>query len=89
MPYAKVPRLLPRKTMRVMAGPPVDLSAFRSEAPTPSVLKKATIVVIEALTALLAELRGEEPPAERFDLGKANLPSTGNPYKKRLRRSRS
>jgi hypothetical protein len=37
---------------------------------------------MDALTALVAELRGEEPPAERFDPRKAGVRQTGNPRKK-------
>jgi 1-acyl-sn-glycerol-3-phosphate acyltransferase len=85
LPYAKVPRLLPRKTMRMSAGPPVDLSAFRDDQPTPSLLKKATVVVMDAITSLLAELRGQEAPNDRFDPSKFDVPSIGNPYKKRVR----
>ncbi|WP_020574798.1 lysophospholipid acyltransferase family protein [Actinopolymorpha alba] len=85
LPYAKIPKLLPRKTMRVSAGPAVDLSAFRGIDATPSVFKQATNAVMETLTGLLAQLRDEEPPANRFDPGKSDLPSIGNPYKKRAR----
>ncbi|MEQ4204606.1 lysophospholipid acyltransferase family protein [Actinopolymorpha sp. B17G11] len=84
LPYAKFPRLLPRKTMRMAAGPPVDLSAFRGDQATPSLLKKATVVVMDAITALLAELRGQEAPNDPFDPSKFDVPSIGNPYKKRI-----
>ncbi len=83
MPYAKLPKLLPRKTMRIVAGPPIDLSAFRGQEMTPSMLKKATALVMGTLTAMVAGLRGETPPAEPFDPSKANLPTTGNPRKRR------
>jgi 1-acyl-sn-glycerol-3-phosphate acyltransferase len=86
LPYAKLPRLLPRKIMRMAAGPPVDLSAFRSDQATPSLLKKATVVVMDAITTLLGELRGQEPPNDRFDPSKFDVPSIGNPYKKQIRR---
>ncbi|HZC26954.1 MAG TPA: lysophospholipid acyltransferase family protein [Actinopolymorphaceae bacterium] len=86
LPYAKLPRLLPRKTMKMAAGPAVDLSAFRGSDTTPSLLKKATTVVMDAITGLLGELRGEEPPAQLFDPTKADLPSMGNPFKKRRQR---
>ncbi|HEY8457035.1 MAG TPA: lysophospholipid acyltransferase family protein [Actinopolymorphaceae bacterium] len=88
MPYAKLPRVLPRKTMRVSAGPPVDLSPFRDGGtnPNPSLLKKATSVVMDAITDLLAELRGQQPPPVRFDPVKYDVPSIGNPYRKRKRK---
>lgn len=62
------PRLLPRKTMRLMAGDPVDLDDLRSAPLTPAVLREATARVMDAITALVAELRDEEAPAERLDL---------------------
>ena len=83
LPYAKLPRLLPRKTMRIKAGRPVDLSAFRGVDPTPSLLKKATTAVMDALTGLVGDLRGERPPSAAFDPGKTDMPTIGNPYKRR------
>ncbi|WP_419998201.1 lysophospholipid acyltransferase family protein [Streptomyces boninensis] len=65
-PYGK-PKLFPRKTFQVLAGPPVDLSDFYGKDPTPDVLKEATDVIMDAITALLEELRGEKAPAERYD----------------------
>ncbi|MEV6106567.1 lysophospholipid acyltransferase family protein [Streptomyces sp. NPDC051940] len=65
-PYGK-PKLFPRKTFRVLAGPPVDLSAFAGMEPTPEVLKQVTDVLMNAVTGLLEELRGEKAPAERYD----------------------
>jgi 1-acyl-sn-glycerol-3-phosphate acyltransferase len=66
-PYTKKPRLFPRKTLRVLAGPPVDLSAYYDREPTAEVLREVTDTILDAVTALLAELRGETPPAERYD----------------------
>lgn len=84
-PYGKLPRLLPRKTMRVAAGPPLDLSAFRGLELTPALAKKATVAVMDAITGLVAGLRGEHPPAAPFDPSKSGLPATGNPYKEKRR----
>ncbi len=66
-PYASKPRLFPRKTNRVLAGPPVDLSAFYDEEMTSELLRKVTEAIMDAVTGLVAELRGEHPPAQRFD----------------------
>jgi 1-acyl-sn-glycerol-3-phosphate acyltransferase len=66
-PYTKKPKLFPRKTLRVLAGPPVDLSAYYDREPTAEVLREVTDTILDAVTALLAELRGETPPAERYD----------------------
>jgi 1-acyl-sn-glycerol-3-phosphate acyltransferase len=66
-PYSKRLRLLPPKTVRVLAGPPVDLVDLRAQPVTPEVLRTASDRIVEAITAQLAQLRGELPPATRFD----------------------
>jgi hypothetical protein len=38
---------------------------------------------MDALTALVADLRHETPPAERFDPRRAGVRETGNPRKSR------
>ncbi|MEU8138374.1 lysophospholipid acyltransferase family protein [Streptodolium elevatio] len=64
-PYAKRPRLLPRKTMKVLAGPAVDLDEFRGRELTADVLRGATDRIMDAVTELLAKLREEPvPPRE-------------------------
>jgi 1-acyl-sn-glycerol-3-phosphate acyltransferase len=80
-PYAKRPNLFPRKTMHLIAGPPVDLSEYEGKDPTGEVLRDATAKIMDAITALLEELRGEQAPAERFDMRKHRVPETGNPAK--------
>ncbi|WP_330478742.1 1-acyl-sn-glycerol-3-phosphate acyltransferase [Streptomyces platensis] len=72
-PYAKEKklRLLPRKTLRVQAGPPVDLSAFYDREPTAEVLRAATEVIMTAITEQLAVVRGEPAPVEPYDWRKA------------------
>jgi 1-acyl-sn-glycerol-3-phosphate acyltransferase len=77
-PYAKRPHLFPRKTMHVLAGPPVDLSDLHDRPLDAAVLHEATARIMSAITALLEELRGEPAPAERFDSRKHGLPETGN-----------
>ena len=57
----------PRKTMRVTAGPPVDLSRYADRPLSRETLRAATDDIMAAITGLLAELRGEQPPAERYD----------------------
>ncbi|MFF7213909.1 lysophospholipid acyltransferase family protein [Streptomyces sp. NPDC008238] len=68
-PYAndKKVRLFPRRTLRVVAGPPVDLSAFHGQEANAEVLRDATDTIMAAVSELLGELRGQTPPAERFD----------------------
>jgi 1-acyl-sn-glycerol-3-phosphate acyltransferase len=67
LPYGKiVPRLLPRKTVRVIAGPPVDLSEFAGQQLTSQVLRAATEKIMRDVTLLVGQLRGETPPTEPF-----------------------
>ncbi|MEV4433756.1 lysophospholipid acyltransferase family protein [Streptomyces sp. NPDC049555] len=72
-PYAKEKklRLFPRKTLKVLAGPPVDLSAYYDREPTAEVLREVTAVIMKAITDLLAELRDEPAPAEPYNPKKA------------------
>ncbi len=68
LPYGSSrPHLWPRKTVRMVAGPPVDLSAFRNRPLNSVTLRDATAVVMAEVTALLAGLRGETPPAVPYD----------------------
>lgn len=79
-PYAAKPRLLPRKTIAMKAGDPVDLDDLRDKPLTPEVLREATDRIMDALTAQLADLRpDEQPPAVRFDPRKAGVREIGNP----------
>lgn len=62
-----LPHLLPRKTFQLVAGDPVPLDDLRGQPLTAAVLAEATERVMAAVTALVADLRGEQPPAEPFD----------------------
>ncbi|MCK2212720.1 1-acyl-sn-glycerol-3-phosphate acyltransferase [Actinomadura sp. ATCC 31491] len=68
LPYGeKKPRLFPRKTFHVSVGPPVDLSKYAGRPPRASVLHEATADIMAAITAQLAELRGEKAPETPYD----------------------
>jgi 1-acyl-sn-glycerol-3-phosphate acyltransferase len=67
LPYGNyVPRILPRKTVRMLAGAPVDLSEFAGQQPTTPVLRAMTDKIMKDVAVLVGELRGETPPAEPF-----------------------
>jgi 1-acyl-sn-glycerol-3-phosphate acyltransferase len=67
LPYGSArPHLFPRTTVQVAAGPPVDLSAFQGQPLTSEVLREATQTIMMDITALLAGIRGETPPAEPY-----------------------
>ena len=82
-PYAKRPDLFPRKTVTMKVGDPVDLSDLIEKERTPQVIAEATARIMAALTALVAEIRGEQAPAERFDPRKAGVAQIGNPRRGR------
>jgi len=63
--YHKKLRLLPRKTVTHAVGKPVDLSAYRGKPQTGALLREVTDLLMERVTDLLAEVRGEEPPARK------------------------
>jgi 1-acyl-sn-glycerol-3-phosphate acyltransferase len=61
------PRPVPRKTVQVVAGPPVDLSRWLDGPRTRTALDGVTAAIMADITALVAGLRGEEPPATPYD----------------------
>jgi 1-acyl-sn-glycerol-3-phosphate acyltransferase len=68
LPYgSKKPRLWPRKTVQMRAGPPVDLSAYQGQRLSGSTLRAATADIMADITTLLAEIRQEAPPAAAWD----------------------
>ena len=85
-PYTKRPRLLPRKLVHAKAGDPVDLDDLRGLPVTPEVLRLATDRIMDAITTLLEDVRGETAPAERFDPRTAGVRPTGNPHPSEPRR---
>lgn len=64
---ARFPRPFPRKRVQIIAGPPVDLSAYGDEPMTAEVLREVTDLIMARITDLLVELRGGHPPAVTFD----------------------
>ncbi|HEY5835299.1 lysophospholipid acyltransferase family protein [Streptomyces sp.] len=78
-PYAKKPALRPRKTHRVLVGPPVELSAYYGKEPTAEVLREVTEAIMGAVKDLLAELRGVPAPAELYDPRRAGRTAVGRP----------
>lgn len=86
-PYAKKVHLFPRKTMRIRVGPPVDLSDFVGKALTEQVLHEATDRLMDTLTAMMSEVRGELPSTPRIDVHTLSRPRSNyqqGPHDKRL-----
>jgi 1-acyl-sn-glycerol-3-phosphate acyltransferase len=68
LPYGtKKLSVIPRHTVKMMAGPPVDLSAYEGEPLNREVLHAATATIMADITGLLARLRGETPPHSPYD----------------------
>ncbi len=86
-PYGR-PHPFPRKTIRIKAGDPVDLADLRDQPLTSDLLHEATERIMVAITALVADLRGETPPAARFDPRAAGVSLTGNPRGHKHKRER-
>jgi 1-acyl-sn-glycerol-3-phosphate acyltransferase len=68
--YGKLLKPFPRKLVTVVAGPPVYLDDLYGRPQDTKTLREATERVMAAITGLLEEIRGEEPPAIRYDMRK-------------------
>jgi len=67
LPYGtSKPHVIPRKTVQMIAGPPVDLSEFAGKPLDTPTLRAATDKIMTEVAALVGKLRGEVPPAEPF-----------------------
>ena len=65
-PYRKEFRFLPRKTVRIVVGEPVDLSDLVDQGIDARTLALAGDRLMDAITAIEAEIRQEAPPATRM-----------------------
>lgn len=70
--YGRRFRPLPRTTITVRAGTPVDLSAYRGRPIDGPLLREVTDLVMARVRALLADVRGEAAPAEFYRRGAAS-----------------
>lgn len=87
-PYAKRPQLLPRRTISMTAGAPVRLDDLRDKPMATEVLAEATERIMDDVTRLLEDIRGEQAPADRFDPRTAGVRLIGNPRPGRTRGGR-
>ena len=79
LPYgSKKVKLFPRKTVRTVAGKPVDLSEWAGKHTSAKALRAATDAIMGEVTALVAELRDEKPPAVPCDLNTSSLTVPGS-----------
>jgi len=80
-PYGHRPSLFPRKTMKMYAGAPVDLSDLYDRPIDTKVLREATDRLMDRITELLEVLRGENKPVERFDPRRHGVAEIGDPLR--------
>jgi 1-acyl-sn-glycerol-3-phosphate acyltransferase len=68
LPYGtKKVSVIPRHMVKMLAGPPVDLSEYEGEPMTRDVLRAAATKIMADITGLLARLRDQAPPAVPYD----------------------
>ena len=65
-PYSTKFNFFPRKTLRVIAGPPLDLSPWAKRTRDRTAEQEVTDLMMAEITKLLEVLRGETAPAVRF-----------------------
>jgi 1-acyl-sn-glycerol-3-phosphate acyltransferase len=65
--WSKRISLFPRKQIEVVVGEPVDLRRWKGRQNDPQALAEATLEIMQAVTALVAHLRHEPAPVERWD----------------------
>ena len=75
--YSKKVTLFRRRPVDLIFGDPVDLDRFRGLPLEPALLAQATSAVMDAITALLEELRDEQAPAVRWDPSVRGQAETG------------
>ncbi|MCU1635653.1 MAG: acyl-phosphate glycerol 3-phosphate acyltransferase [Cryobacterium sp.] len=75
--YSKKVNFFPRKTVRIKIGPPVDFSALRDRPLDSATLTEATGLVMDAITRLLEDLRGDKAPAVRWNPADNDQRETG------------
>ena len=73
--YGKLRFWPPRRRVKMLLGPPVDLSACAGTSP--ATLTAATDAVMRDVSILLGRLRDETPPAERWNPSQHGQTETG------------
>ncbi|NRQ51349.1 lysophospholipid acyltransferase family protein [Aeromicrobium stalagmiti] len=75
-PYTKRLRLFPRKTIHVRVGDPLDLSDLAGKELTEELLNTATSRLMDVLTEMMSQVRGETPSTPRIDVHTLSRPRT-------------
>ncbi|WP_232677892.1 1-acyl-sn-glycerol-3-phosphate acyltransferase [Nocardioides sp. R-C-SC26] len=74
--YSKRPHLMPRTSIAMKVGDPVDLSDLVDQPRSMEVVNEATERIMAAITGLVEDIRGAEAPATRYDMR-----ISGDPYR--------
>lgn len=75
--YGKKIKPFPRKRITVAIGGPLDLSEFEGKTIDQKTVTAATDKLMNAIAQLLGELRGEDPPKERWNPSTKGQNETG------------
>lgn len=75
------------KKVDLLVGDEIDLKRYRIGRMSTTELTEATETVMNKVTELVEELRGEKAPAKRFDPVAAGIPAVGNYVKKKKAKS--
>lgn len=75
--YTSKLKLFPRTPITVLLGKPIDLSAFAGVQLDQKTLNQATLILMNAITDLQSQLRGERAPEKRWDPLEHNQSTTG------------
>lgn len=62
---------LPRKDIHIVFGEPIDMTELRSRPVDARSIRDASLLIMTVVRDMVAEIRGETPPAEFFDFKKA------------------
>lgn len=77
------------KPVRILVGGEIDLSSYRKRQLSPQELHAATEVVMQAITKLVEQLRGEKSPGTFWDPSQHGQAVTGNFVKAKKSRKKS
>ena len=75
--YGKLSLWPLRKRVRVVIGAPLDLEGFTDRAQHPAAQLEATGMLMDDIAALVGDLRGETPPATRWNPSDHGQAETG------------
>ena len=67
----------PRKRVQIIVGDPIDLSDLEGRSNDQAALTEATARLMDAITALLEQVRGEKAPAQRWNPTEHGQKETG------------